>query len=252
MKNLAEQAKFHKPLLGLIFGSIFLVAICFFLFLLPALAADAEAEPNFINTIVEVEILYNNFYREDASIIPAIAIVALSAILFVVLPLIFTISGFKKRYKPSPFAMGLDRTTLNREQAYIYDELIKFFWDGGLVLKDGFAATDVYTRRGRFFASVKLMEKSMHVLINRDFKNVGLKKRDHGYIAVPFAVNLPYAKEKIFEAYNLYFKKGEPPRNVKKALKGKNYISSMDVTAANVPPLKPHTNPPTMNLNPKK
>ena len=147
----------------------------------------------------------------------------------------------------------MDRTALGDEQRYIYDELVQFFWQGGLVLKDGYGSTDIYTRKGLLFCSIKYIEqlypreKSIFVLINRTIiEKSNLKKRDHTYVAIPFASYLPQAKEKIFEAYNLYFRESGMPDKLKNR---KKYRYHVRLTIGNNPtPMPPAFNAQNPNL----
>ncbi|MCL2630618.1 MAG: hypothetical protein FWD49_03735 [Firmicutes bacterium] len=200
MKNLGEQAKIVRPVIWLIFSYLLFIALCVVLFL-PILMPNGEITKQ----MAEVEFL------KDASdavngdpLITAVVLVA-SVSLLLLLPIVFVFKGYKKRYRPSPFPMGLDRTKFSEEENFIYNDLVKFFYDGGLRLENGFACAEVYTKNHIHFASIRYVDKQVYVLINRNFTR-STKKDRRGFVPIPRAGNLALAKKEIFDIYNSHFR----------------------------------------------
>jgi hypothetical protein len=127
------------------------------------------------------------------------------AILLVIPPIPFVVKGYKERYKPSPFPTGLDRTKFSAEEHFIYNDLVKFFYEGGLKLENGFEAAEIYTKSKLHFASIRYIKKCIYVLVDRNFSRTDKKDR-RGFVAVPRAGNLALAKKEIFKLYNSYYR----------------------------------------------
>lgn len=143
---------------------------------------------------------------ETLPIAAVYAILIVGAVVLIVVPVIFVILGFRRRYWYPSRAEGLNLDDLNEEQYHIYVALHDFLRKGGFKILPGYDCDNLYIGKV-LFGNITLTRKVLYVNINKDFSRYDGRIDRSGYIAIPHAPDLPRAKERIYSMYKEYFRK---------------------------------------------
>lgn len=132
------------------------------------------------------------------------------ALLLVFLPVMLIVKRRRLNKLPSPFKEGIELAKLSKENYFIYKELEYFFTNARMRFEKGNDCIKVYIPAGNshkiLFATVVHANKTIRVLINRDFKRADSRLDRTAFITIHNAVELPDVKAKINSIYKEFFK----------------------------------------------
>ncbi|MDD3946906.1 MAG: hypothetical protein PHI19_03615 [Clostridia bacterium] len=152
---------------------------------------------------------YGLIYLNYNLLVSILSIVVL-AVLLIVMPVLLIVKRKRLNRLPSPFYEGIDLASLSKENYYIYSELKHFFLKARMKFEKGNDCYKVYVPAGYshkiLFATIVYTNKTIRVLINRDFKRSDDRLDRSAFITIYNAVELPEVKAKINEIYKQYFK----------------------------------------------
>lgn len=135
---------------------------------------------------------------------------AIAFLLMACMPVLLIVKRVRLNRLPSPFKEGIDLSKLNKENYYIYTELKNFFAEGNMQVEKGNDCLKVYIPVGGgrkvLFATVVHTNKTIKVLINRDFSRPDGRLDRSAFITVYGAAQLPEIKERIIKIYREFFK----------------------------------------------
>ncbi|MDR0751066.1 MAG: hypothetical protein LBF12_00540 [Christensenellaceae bacterium] len=208
MRNFAEQARIVKTIIYLLVSWALCAAILLVVYL-PLLLPDLELT----GKILEVEILAKISERFTSDMFMKIGFGAVVGVILFALPIIVLVLVLKKKFAPSPFPDGIDKRKFKLKDHYILDQLLDFFFSGGLTLARGYDAEEVFTANGVHFASIRFKKGSIYVLIDHEYVKSGQRPDRSGYIPIDQVANIQSAKDKIYAAYLSCFK--QKPQNPK-------------------------------------
>ncbi|MDR2267314.1 MAG: hypothetical protein LBE09_07030 [Christensenellaceae bacterium] len=203
MRSFYEQARIVKAVLYFLI-SVVLCAGVFLLLLAPKLAPDA----GLTNKILSIDILAKAISMFSTNLVILIVTCIIAGVLLLVIPIIVLVVVVRKLNAPSQFPEGINKRKFKLKDHYILNELLDFFFSGGLTLSRGYDAEEVFTARGVHFASIRFKKGSIYVLIDKDYDRVSQRDRS-GHIIVDTADSVNVAKDRIYSAYITGFSKAK-------------------------------------------
>lgn len=169
--------------------------------------ADNEILGSYLFSIPKVG--YGITYLNYSLLVGILAVAAL-ALLLVFLPVMLIVKRRRLNKLPSPFKEGIELTKLSKENYYIYKELQHFFTNAHMRFEKGNDCVKIYIPAGNshkiLFATIVHANKTIRVLINRDFKRSDSRLDRTAFITIHNAVELPDVKAKINSIYKEFFK----------------------------------------------
>ncbi|MDR3185880.1 MAG: hypothetical protein LBU04_03610 [Christensenellaceae bacterium] len=206
MRNLAEQAKIVRPIVyALLSWLVFLIVI--------VIAYAQLLFPNLelLAPLFAIERIKTLSASINETILNQVAVGAVAFLVLFVLPILFVIHGFKKRYTKNEFADGIDKHKLKVKDHYILNELVNFFITGGMTIRHGLDAEEIVSPTGKHFASIKFIKNTLYVIMRKETNTSGSSRPDRsGYIPVDFVETLETAKKRIYDTYVTHFKSNKP------------------------------------------
>ncbi|MDR0696216.1 MAG: hypothetical protein LBF68_01545 [Christensenellaceae bacterium] len=210
MRNFAEQARIVKAIIYMVISWALCAGIILVVYL-PILAPDIDLAKK----IIEVDIIVKITSHLTSNPFVKIGFGAVIGVLLFVLPIIIVVMVVKKTFAPSPFPDGIDKRKFKLKDHYILDQLLDFFFSGGLTLSKGYNAEEVFTPNAVHFASIRFKKGTIYVLIDHEFTRAGQRPDRSGYIPIDQVSNIQSAKDKIYAVYLSCFAKTKQKANAR-------------------------------------